>query len=98
MLGYDRFDISGGIEINNTSDLHQCIVCHYYCFFKTNFRFQPREYDGCHDIMQESKSFTDMAIVTVKENGYKILFGGIIKVKPVSRKKNADLSEKSGQL
>ena len=29
MLYYDRIDISGGIDINKTSESKECDICHY---------------------------------------------------------------------
>ena len=33
MLGYDRIDISEGIDINKTNASKECHICHYWCFF-----------------------------------------------------------------
>lgn len=43
-------------------------------------------------------SFTAVAVVTVKENNCRIYFWGISKNEAMNRMKNANLSEKSGQL
>ena len=56
MLEYDRIDVSEGIDFNKTIDL---------CFLKTNFRFQPKVCNGCHDLTQKAVSFNDVAIVSV---------------------------------
>ena len=29
MLYYDRADVSGGIDVSNTSKTKECIICHY---------------------------------------------------------------------
>ena len=41
----------------------------YYYFSKINFRFQPKVYDGCHDLIQKAMSFN-----AVKESDYRICF------------------------
>ena len=34
MLYYDRIDVSEGIDINKTSSLKKCDICHYWHFFE----------------------------------------------------------------
>ena len=33
MISYDRIEVSEGIEVNKTSDLKECDVCHHQYFF-----------------------------------------------------------------
>ena len=66
MLNYDRVDVSEEIDVHKTDKSHKCIICNYYYFSKVNFRFQPKLYDGYHDLMQKAISFSDVAIVSVK--------------------------------
>ena len=42
----------------------------YWYFLEINFRFQPEVCDGCHDLMQKTMSFNNVANVSVKENDY----------------------------
>ena len=69
-LEYNRVDVPVGIVINNISGLRECIIYRYWYFLKINFRFQPEVCDGCHDLMQNTTSFNDVANVSVKENDY----------------------------
>ena len=69
-LEYNRVDVSVGIIINNISGLRECIIYRYWYFLEINFRFQPEICDGCHDLMQKTMSFNDVANVSVKENDY----------------------------
>ena len=32
MLYYDRTDVSEGIDVNKTSELNECDICHYWYF------------------------------------------------------------------
>ena len=73
-------------------------ICPYWHFLKTNLRFQAKLCDGCYHITQNSMTFGDAAIVTVKGCGYKINFWFMTKNEAVYRVKNADLSEKSGTM
>ena len=51
MLEYDRIDVSKGIDVNETSDLHECIICHYWCFLEKIFGFQHKVCEGFHELM-----------------------------------------------
>ena len=52
MLEYDRIDISEGID-NKIDSSCKRSTCHYWYFFMTNFRFQPKLRDSCHDMLQK---------------------------------------------
>ena len=41
MLYYDRIDVSKGNDVNQTSALKECDVCHYWYFLDYSFMFQP---------------------------------------------------------
>ena len=61
MLEYDRIDISEGIDVNKTSPSKECDICHYL-YFK-GFKYEPYLCNGCHDLMQKTMNFNDVAIV-----------------------------------
>ena len=62
MLKYDRIDISKGIDVNKTSDIH-----HYWYFKDISFKYEPYLCNGCHDLMQKAMSFNDVAVVYVEK-------------------------------
>ena len=64
MLEYDK--VSKGIDVNKIKTPLECIICHYSYFFKIDFRFQPKVFDNCHDLMQNIMGFNDVAIVSTK--------------------------------
>ena len=51
MLFYDRIDISEGININKTSALKECNICHYSYFLNKGFKFQTYVCNRCHDFI-----------------------------------------------
>ena len=51
MLYYDRTDVSLGIDANKTSRSEECDICHYWYFFKKEFKFQPYICNSCHDLL-----------------------------------------------
>ena len=77
MLEYDRTDISEGIDKTNSSK--ECDICHYWYFLDKNFKYEPYLCNGCDDLMKKAINFNDVAIVSVKENDYRIHFWYISK-------------------
>ena len=43
------FYLSEGIDVTESNNSKECIVC-YYCFFNHWFKFQDPVYNGCHDL------------------------------------------------
>lgn len=74
MLEFDRINVCKGIDINETSSLRECIICHYYYFLKVNFKFMPKVCDYCHDMTQIFMNFDDVTTVTVEINDYRFIF------------------------
>ena len=44
------------LMLMKTNESRKCIICNYCYFLKVNFRFQPKECDDCHDLMQKAMS------------------------------------------
>ena len=70
----------------------------YNYFLNTNFYFKIKVFNSCHDFMQESMGFNDMAIISVKENDFRINFCYIRKDEAINKMKNANLIKKGGLL
>ena len=71
MLENDRVEISEGIEIIKIIASKECDICHYWYLLTKHFSYEPY---GCHDLIQKSMNFNDVAIVSIKWNDYKIHF------------------------
>ena len=82
MLEYDRIDLSKGIGVKESDCSHECIICHYWYCLEIDFRFQLEVCTVCHDWMQETRSFNDVAIGSVEGNGSKIVFCRWVTMKP----------------
>ena len=93
MLEYDRIDISEGIDTNKTSASKECSICHYWYFLNKNFNYDPYLCNGCHDLMQKAMSFKNFAIVSIKENDYKIHFYYISKDDAIILMSNSNLND-----
>ena len=98
MLEYDRIDISEWIDVNKTNALKECDICHYWYFKDISVKYEPHLCNGCHDLMQKSMSFNDVAIVYVKGNAYRIQFWYMSKDDAISTMNNSNLIDKKGVL
>ena len=95
MLEYDRIDISEGIDINKTIKSKQCDFCHYWYFLDKNFHYEKYLCNGCHDLMQKAMNFNDVAIVSIKENDYRIHFWYMSKNDAIALMTNSNLNDKN---
>ena len=68
MLEYERIDISEGIDVDMSNKSKECMLCHYWYFLNKNFSDGPYLCDGCHNIMQKSNDFKNIAIVPIKKS------------------------------
>ena len=66
MLEYNRIDISEGIDDNKTNLSKECDICYYWYFKDIGFKYEPYLCNVCHDLMQKTMSFNNIAIVYVK--------------------------------
>ena len=81
MLEYDKIDVSEGINVNKTNG---CVIIKFAITgtFYNKFRYQSKVRDSCRNLMQQAISFDDIAIVSVKENNYRIHFRILVRIKP----------------
>ena len=66
MLYYDRIDVSEGLDVNKTSALKECDICHYWYFLNYSFKFQPNVCNRCHDLLMMSMNLSDIAVLNIK--------------------------------
>ena len=74
MLEYDRRNISEGIDVNKTNASKECDICHYWYFLDKRCKYEPCLWYGWQDLIQEAKTFNDIAIVSIKGSDTKVLF------------------------
>ena len=80
MLYFDRIDVYEGTDINNTSELKECDICHICRYFlHKGFKFQLNVCNGCHDLLTMSMNLSDIAILNIKGSDYRCIVGGISK-------------------
>ena len=98
MLEYEKIDILGGIDINKTNELKECMLCHYWYFLSKNFSYRPYLCDGSYNIVQKSIPFKNIAIVHFKKSVYRIYFQDIKKCDAKKLIANSNLIDKKGIL
>ena len=98
MLEYDRIDISEGIDVNKTSLLRECDICHYWYFKDIGFKNEPYLCNSCHDLIQKAVSFNNVAIIYVKGSGYRIHFWYMSKDDTINITNGSNLTDKKGVL
>ena len=95
MLEYDRIDISEGIDINKTSaSKNKCDICQYWHFKDIGFKYEWYLCNGCHNLMQRTMSFNDIAIVSVNRSDYRIHFWCMSKDNAPNIMNNSNLNKK----
>ena len=97
MLEYDKTDISDGTDINKINVSKECDIYHYWYFKDIGFKYEPYLCNGCHSLMQKAMSF-NVAIVSIKENDYKIHFWYMSKDDAINIMNNSSLNDKRGVL
>ena len=80
MLECDRVDISIGIFINKTDASKECNIFHYWYILDYKFKYKPYLCNVCHDLMEKSVNFTDVAILLLKKVVIEFIFGIWIKM------------------
>ena len=98
MLEYDRIDISEGIDINKKKSSKECDICHYWYFKDIGFKYESYLCNGCHDLMQKSMSFNNIAIVYVTGSAYRIHFWYMSKGDAINIMNGSNLVDKRGVL
>ena len=98
MLEYEKIDISEGIDVNKTNLSKECNICHYWYFKDVAFKYEPYLCDECHDLMQKSMGFNNIAIVYNKKSAYRIHFQYMSKDDVINKMNCSNLVDKKGLL
>ena len=91
LLYYDRIGASEGINIDKTSALKACDICHYWSFLKIGFRFQPYLGNRCHDLLMMSMTLSDIP----KGTDYCCILTEISKSERINLMQGIDVTEKN---
>ena len=89
MLQYKKIDVSEGTDVNNTSALKECELCHYRLFKDIGFKFEEHVCNKCHDLLTMAHSLKDIAILSAKEATFRCILMGISKNEALKRLNNS---------
>ena len=95
MLYYDRIDVSEGIDVNKTSALKECDICHYWYFLNYSFKFQSNVCNRCHDLLMMSINLSDIAILNIKGSEYSCIISLFSQNEAIKLMQSADLTKKA---
>ena len=95
MLEYDRIDNSEGIDVNKTSLLKGCDICHYWYFKDIGFKYELHLCNGCYDLMQKVMSFNNVAKGSAQEV---LQFWHMSKDDAINIMNSSNLVDKTGAL
>ena len=79
MLYFDRIDVSEKTDVNKTSKLKQCDICHYWYFLNYSFKFQRKVCNRCHDLLMMSMNLSNIVILNIKGFDYHCIISLISK-------------------
>ena len=96
MLEDDRIGISEGADVSKTSLSKECNICHYWYFKDISSKYEPYLCNGCHDLMQKARSFSNIAGVYVNKSACRIHFGYMSKDDTTNIMNSFNLVDKSG--
>ena len=91
MLEYDRVDISEGTDIDQRNEPKECDISHYWYFKNIGC-------NSCHNLMQNTMNFNDVAILSIKGNDYRIHFWYMSNDDAINIMHNSNLNDKTGFL
>ena len=94
MISYERFDCSEGIDLNKSKESIKCMICRYYYFKNTGFKYQPYVCNGCHDISMGVINLSDFFICNIKSVNYRVYAANISKQDAVNVLGSSNLSDK----
>ena len=67
-------------------------------FLDKNYNYEPYLCNGCHDLMQKATNFNDVAIVSTKENDYRIHFWYTSKDDVINIMKNSNFKKRNRKV
>ena len=94
MLQYERIDISEGIDFDKSNKSVECMICHYWHFKDTGFKYQPFVCNGCHDFSMIVQNLDDFLILRVKSVDYRRCVVNMSKKDAIRLLNNSELDNK----
>ena len=94
---YVKILYSEGIDLNKSNKSKECIICHFWYFVDSNYKYEPKVCDSFHDISMMAYELGYITILNVKGVDYRCDIWNMSKNDVVSRLSNSELND-SGSL
>ena len=86
-------DVSEIIHPTNSNKSKECMICHYWVFDR-GFGFQDSVCNGCDDLTLLNVNISNIAIITIKNVGYRWIIHSISNSEELNLIKNYVLEER----
>ena len=93
ILQYEKIDVPEGIDTNKTSASKECMLCYYWYFKDSGFKFEPHVSNKCHDVLMTAYELKNIAILDVKGVDFRCILCGISRDGAVNRLNNSVLED-----
>ena len=71
MLQYERIDVSERIDLNKSDKSKECMICHYWSFKDSGYKYEPHVCNGCHGLSMVVYDLKDFMILNIKGVDYR---------------------------
>ena len=79
MRKYEIIDVSEGTDINTSNKSKEWLVCHYWYFEDTGYKFELYVCNKCHDISMMDFELENMAVLNKKGVDYRCFLWNMTK-------------------
>ena len=94
MIQYERIDISEEIDFNKTKLSLECMICYYWYFEDTGFKYQPYVYNECHGFSMIVQNLSNFLILKIKNVDYRCYIVVLDKTDAINLLNNSTLNNK----
>ena len=94
MLQYNRIYVSERIDINETSESKECMLCDYWYFKDVGYKFQSYVWNSFHAVSVMAYELKNIAILNAKGVDCRGILWGISKNDVVDRLNNCMFKDK----
>ena len=77
MLQCERTDFSEGIDTNKTSASKECMLCHYWYFKNTGYKFESNACNKRHNVLMTAYELKNAGTLNVNCADYRCILCGI---------------------
>ena len=94
ILQYERIDASEGIDINQSNESKECMICHYWYLLDIGYEYDQYVFNGCHDFSMMVHDLDDFMILNIKSVDYKSFVCNMSKNTTIRLLNNSQLDNK----